>query len=120
MARTAYAASGSPVRTERGTEYQAFAGITARMKAASDKGQPGYPALAAALHDNRRLWAILASDVADKENGLAGELRARIFWLAEFTRQHTTGVLAGKADPAILIEINSAMMNGLRGEGAAG
>lgn len=119
MARTAYAASASPVRTERGTEYQAFAGITARIKAASDKGIAGFPALVAALHDNRRLWTLLAADVAEKENGLAKELRARIFYLAEFTLHHTSSVLAGNADADVLVDINSAVMGGLRGEGAA-
>jgi flagellar protein FlaF len=119
MARSAYAASANPARTPRGTEYEAFARITARLRAASLAGTPGIPALADALHENRRLWTILASDVAESGNGLSPDLRARIFYLAEFTLQHTSRVLAGDGDAAILVDINTAIMGGLRNERSA-
>jgi flagellar protein FlaF len=119
MARTAYAGSANPIRTSRGTEYEAFARITARLRAALAGGRGGFAALAAALHDNRQLWTLLAADVAEKENGLAEDLRARIFYLAEFTRQHTTKVLAGRARAEVLVEINAAVMSGLRAERSA-
>jgi flagellar protein FlaF len=119
MARSAYAASANPARTPRGTEYEAFARITARLRAASLAGTPGFPALADALHENRRLWTILASDVAESGNGLSPDLRARIFYLAEFTLQHTSRVLAGDGDAAILVDINTAIMGGLRNERSA-
>jgi flagellar protein FlaF len=119
MARSAYAASPNPARTPRGTEYEAFARITARLRAASLAGTPGFPALADALHENRRLWTILASDVAESGNGLSPDLRARIFYLAEFTLQHTSRVLAGDGDAAILVDINTAIMGGLRNERSA-
>ena len=108
-----------PIRTTRGTEHEAFARITSRLRAGSRAGKAGFAALAAALHDNRKLWTILASDVAEADNGLAPQLRAQIFYLAEFTFQHTSKVLAGKATPDMLVEINTAVMNGLRGERAA-
>jgi len=114
LARTAYAASANTIRTPRGTEYDAFARITSRLKEAARRGSVGFAALAAALHDNRCLWTLLAVDVADAGNELAEDLRARIFYLAEFTAQHSSQVLAGKADPDVLVEINSAVMNGLR------
>ncbi len=110
-ARQGYSTSAPSVRTDRGTEYDAFARITHRMKAAPSKGMPE---LAAALHENRRLWALLASDAADNGNGLDDSLRARIVYLAEFTRQHSTKVLMRKASVDPLIEINSAVMAGLR------
>jgi flagellar protein FlaF len=116
MARSAYAASANPARTPRGTEYEAFARITAGLRAASLAGSAGFPSLAAAVHENRQLWTILASDVAEAGNGLGAELRARIFYLAEFTLQHSSRVLAGAGDPAILVEINTAVMGGLRNE----
>jgi flagellar protein FlaF len=116
-ARTAYAASAIPVRTDRGNEYEAFARITARLKASAAKGAAGFPALTNALHDNRRLWTLLAADVAEGGNGLAQDLRARIFYLAEFTLQHTSKVLSGDAGSDILVEINSAVMTGLRNDG---
>ncbi len=114
LARSAYRSAQSPVRTARSTEYEAFARITSRMKKAASLGRSGFAALAEAIHDNRKLWAALASDVADAQNGLPQDLRARIFYLAEFTSHHSSLVLKRQADPNPLIEINTAIMRGLR------
>ncbi|MEJ2023293.1 MAG: flagellar biosynthesis regulator FlaF [Maritimibacter sp.] len=114
MAKTAYATNKAPIRTPRGTEYEAFVRVTQRLKAAADKGDMGFADLAQALHLNRRLWTILASDVADKDNTLPQELRARIFYLAEFTTQHSRKVLKGEDTVLPLLEINMAVMRGLR------
>lgn len=70
--------------------------------------------MAEAIHENRRLWTILASDVVDKENGLPAQLRAQIFYLAEFTESHSRKVLAKEATADALVEINTAVMRGLR------
>ncbi|WP_322867090.1 flagellar biosynthesis regulator FlaF [Aquicoccus sp. G2-2] len=121
QARTAYSQHGTPIRTPRGSEYEIFAKITHALRAAALKGRPGFAALATAIHDNRRLWTLLASDVADEANKLPKDLRARIFYLAEFTGAHSAKVLNEGASVAPLIEINAMMMRGLRGEqGAAG
>nr|WP_253913332.1 flagellar biosynthesis regulator FlaF [Pseudoruegeria sp. HB172150] len=114
LARTAYAISAAPIRTHQSTEYDAFAQITRRMKEAAGKGRRGFNALASAVHDNRRLWTLLAGDVADKDNTLPQGLRAQIFYLAEFTHQHSPKVLNGSASADILIDINTAVMRGLR------
>jgi len=113
MAKTAYSAAQNPAfRTPRTIEYDLFARITARLKAAaSDTGS--FPALATALHENRRLWTTLAADVAEDGNGLPEALRARLFYLSQFTREHTSSVLSGKDSAEILIEINTAVMRGL-------
>jgi flagellar protein FlaF len=119
QARTAYTAAARPIRTARGTEYEAFAGITSRLRAAARAGDAGFPALAEALHDNRRLWTIIAADVSDADNGLPKQLRAQLFYLAEFTTLHTGRVLSGAATVEALIDINAAVMAGLRTERAA-
>lgn len=119
MAKTAYSKPGQPTRTLRGTEYELFARITHRLKSASATERPGFSTLARALHDNRSLWTILAADVADKENGLPPNLRAQLFYLSEFTAQHTSKVLAGDATADVLIDINTSVMRGLRQEGEA-
>ena len=119
MARTAYTNSAVPIRTHQGNEYDAFARITRRMKEAATRGKPGFNALVTAIHENRRLWTILAGDVADDGNTLHEQLRAQIFYLAEFTGQHSAKVLSGKAGVEILIEINMAVMRGLRQQEAA-
>ncbi len=114
MARTAYSSNTLPIRSQQSTEYEVFAQITRRLKDAADKGKPGFPALASALSDNRRLWTLLASDVADADNALPQALRAQIFYLAEFTLQHSSKVLDGSAGADVLVEINTAIMRGLR------
>jgi flagellar protein FlaF len=114
MAQKAYSApSQNQMRTPRATEYAAFARITARLKAAATGERKNFPALAAALGENRRLWTMLAADVAGTDNGLPSALRARIFYLYEFTTQHSRQVLKGEADIGPLLEINTAIMRGL-------
>ena len=81
-----------------------------------DRGTLGFADMAAALHENRRLWILLATSVADPDNELPQALRAQIFYLAEFTMQHSQKVLEGKATADVLIEINTSMMRGLRQE----
>ena len=117
-AQNAYRNDAHLVRTDRDTEYNAFAKITHRMKVAETQGKRGFNELAGALHDNRKLWMILASDVAAKSNPLPKELRARIVYLSEFTRQHSSKVLSRTASVGPLIEINTAIMRGLRDERA--
>ena len=110
----AYPGAAAPLRTSRDTEYKVFARITHRLLAAARKGKPGYNDLVAAVHDNRRLWTILAADAADDGNRLPDELRASIISLAGFTLEHSQAVLRKKASAAPLIEINSVIMRGLR------
>lgn len=116
LAQSAYAQNAAPTRTHRRTEYDAIARITHRMRKAPSAG---FGAVAEALHDNRQLWTILAADVADKANGLPASLRAQIFYLAEFTMQHSEKVLSDNASLQPLIEINTAILRGLKPGGAA-
>lgn len=117
LAQTAYSSPIAPVRTPRGAEYEVFGKITRRIRDAAKGGPSAFVALVEALHDNRRFWTLLALDAAGKENELPDELRARILYLNEFTQVHTSKVLSRKAEPSILIEINTAVMRGLRGQG---
>jgi len=116
LAKTAYSAKTAPTRTLRGTEYEIFARITHRLKAAASVPSSGFAAMARALHDNRDLWAMLAEDVAGEDNALPVSLRQQILSLAEFTKQHSRRILAGDAKADVLIDINTAIMRGLRQE----
>lgn len=115
MAKTAYSNSATPTRTPRGVEYDAFARITHRMKAAAEDPSK-FNVLAKALYENNKLWAILATDVADKNNPLPKELRGQIFYLYEFSTQHSRKVLRNKASVDALVDINTAVMRGLRSQ----
>jgi flagellar protein FlaF len=112
-AETAYGAAASPTRTDRDGEYAVLSRVTRRLKAAADLGAAGFPELAAALHENRKLWTALAADLGGDGNGLSRDLRAQLLSLALFTDRHTSKVLAREGDPSPLIEINAAIMRGL-------
>lgn len=112
LAQRAYA-KPSATRTPQNIEYQAFARVTQRIRAAVEKGS-SFAELAAALSENRKLWTLLAMDVADPKNALPSDLRAGIFYLAEFTEAETRKVLRKKADVSAIIEVNAAIMRGLR------
>jgi len=116
LARTAYLRPEVGVANPRALEYELLARATAAMTAESAKGAMNFPALAEALDRNLRLWSRLAADVAGEGNGLPPELRARLFFLYEFTAQHSRAVLNGQASAEPLIAINTAVMRGLRGE----
>lgn len=112
-ARHAYSASAAPIRTAGKLEFEAIARITRKMQVAAKKGRPGFGALVEALHDNTRMWNIFAIDVADPNNSLPKELRANLFYLAEFTNHHTSKVLAREASVDPLVEINTSILRGL-------
>lgn len=103
--------NATALRSPRDIEYAAFARITARLTSAQD-GE--FAKLAEALHENRKLWDVLAADVASDDNELTPQLRAQLFYLAEFSRQHGSKVLQGQATASALIDINTAIMRGLR------
>ena len=121
----AYGDVSTATKSPSQVEYQAFARITnaltrsaGRKATDADQGPASsgraFASLASALHENLRLWTIVQGDVSAEGNALPDQLRASLFYLGEFTRDHTRKVLKGEADPVPLIEINTAVMRGLR------
>jgi len=115
MAQRAYAPTTAPTRSNRSIEYDVIARVTFRLKKAITDGS--YPKLLEALHENRKLWRTLAIDVADADNGLPEDLRARIFYLAEFTDHHTHLVIRKQETAVALLEVNTAILRGLKQTG---
>lgn len=113
QAHQAYAPKTSVLRTGRSAEHQLFSEVTSRLRTTAEQLPSGFPTFAEAVHANRAVWTHLAAQVADDDNALSESLRARIFYLAEFTSFHSRKVLKGEADISPLIEINVAMMRGL-------
>jgi flagellar protein FlaF len=113
-ARAGYAASAT--RTPRDAEYAVFAQVTRRLKAVDEADKRLFPVLAQAVMDNQRLWGILAEDLLQDGNALPVALRAQLLSLAEFVRKHSLAVLGGRASVAALVDINTSIMRGLRGE----
>lgn len=117
QAPIAYARREAPTRSLRSVEYELIAQVTQRLRAAWANRATDFPALVAAMADNQQLWSTLASDVAMPGNGLPAALRARLFYLYEFTTQHSRAVMENKAGIEVLTDINTAIMRGLRGDG---
>lgn len=114
QAQRAYSAAAAPTRTPRGIEYDAVARVTRQLQQARKSGD--FPALVQALQDNKSLWNIFAVDIAKRENPLPDSLKAQLFYLAQFTHQHTSKILARQGDIDPLLDINTAILAGLRGE----
>jgi flagellar protein FlaF len=120
QAPIAYARQEAPTRSFRSVEYDLLAQVTRRLRSAWSTRETDYPGLIRALADNQEVWSTLAADVALPGNGLPAVLRARLFYLYEFTAHHSRAIMEGKASVEVLADINTAVMRGLRGEGGAG
>lgn len=118
-ANQAYTSAAMPVATGRSAEYKVIARITSRLAKTAKTAKKDYPSFVRALNDNSQLWTNFATDLADNDNGLPDDLRARLFYLAEFTRVHTGRVLRQEAGIRPLIEVNTAILNGLSNRGAS-
>ncbi len=113
LAQNAYKSSTELSHSGKKNEYQIFARITHRLIETQKNLDGPANELLEAVHENLRLWGILAVDVADAGNGLPKELRASLFYLFEFTREHSRKIIAGTEDASALIEINQMIMRGL-------
>jgi flagellar protein FlaF len=118
LALRAYAPNKVAVQTPRSTEAKLLSQVTSQLQRLLD-GRGSFADLAEAVHRNREMWTILAGDVADPANELPEMLRAQIFYLAEFTHDHSQKVLREDASVAPLIDINTAILRGLNGTGAS-
>ncbi len=116
LAVRGYAENASTTRNERRSEYDVFARVTKTLRDTATKAKTNFPAYAEALHLNQRLWTALVVDVADPENLIPDDLKARIVYLAEFTQQHSRKILRDNASVMPLLEINMAVMRGLKTE----
>ncbi|SDW90021.1 flagellar biosynthesis regulator FlaF [Roseicitreum antarcticum] len=118
LARSVYTNPASAMRVPRDTEFELLARITRKLRNTAD--QPlRYVEFVEALNDNRNLWAAFAIDLVEDDNKLPDALRRSLVYLAQFTIQHTDKLLVGDGSADILLDINTAVMRGLRGHGAA-
>jgi flagellar protein FlaF len=112
------------LKAPRDLEYEVFARVTGRLRRSQGAVGPGaMPERIAALDENRRLWTILAIDLAAPGNALPADLRARLLYLADYSLQTTDRILSGEPTAALLdslIEINTIVMRGLQPTGGGG
>jgi flagellar protein FlaF len=118
-AQLAYSRKDAFPRTPRTLEYELLARATQRLTKAWPDRRFNFAALAVALNENLTIWSTLAADVSDPGNGLPPALRARLFYIYQFTEKHSRDVLTKNASVQVLTDINMAVMRGLRGEANA-
>jgi flagellar protein FlaF len=112
LAHQGYAPTAAPLKSARRAEYDVIARITSRLATAIETKD--FNKLVHAMHENRTLWRKLALDVAHRDNLLPDDLRARLIYLAEFTEHHTRKVIARTESAAPLVEVNTAILRGLK------
>lgn len=112
LAHRGYAPNAAPLKSARKAEYDVIARITSRLRSAMDCRD--FNKLIHSIHENRTLWRKLALDLSSPENLLPDELRARLIYLAEFTEQHSRKVIRREASAVPLVEINTAILRGLK------
>lgn len=112
-----YAEHATSTKSGRRSEYEVIAKVTQQLRDRAVDSKTNFPAFADALHLNQKLWTALVVDVADEANPLPEDLKARIIYLAEFTRHHSRRILRDKASVLPLLEINMAVLRGLKQEG---
>jgi flagellar protein FlaF len=115
-AHDTYATSTAPIRSSRSIEYEVLSKTSHRLRNAARARATNFSEFVEAVSENRQLWTLLATDIAKSGNSLPKELRARLFWLAEFTEAESRKLLRGGGDVGILLEINAAVLRGLRGQ----
>ncbi|WP_299652808.1 flagellar biosynthesis regulator FlaF [uncultured Tateyamaria sp.] len=112
-----YAEHAPSTKSDRRSEYEVIAKVTQQLRDRAVDAKKNFPAYADALHANQRLWTALVVDVVDPQNPLPKELKSRIVYLSDFTRHHTRRILREKASVLPLLEINMAVLRGLKQEG---
>lgn len=112
MSLEAYRKAQTVSESPRQTEYRVFAQVTRALIEARDEAQTGGP-LINTLDWNRRLWSTLSTDCGADGNNLPKPLRAQIISLGLWVSRYSSEVARGKADIDALIDVNTAIMEGL-------
>ena len=119
MSPQAYQQASARAESPREMEYRLFGQVTRALMDASTAPETDLAKRMDALDWNRRLWATLASDCAETNNGLPTPLRASMISLSLWVNKHTSAVMRREEDFEPLIEINRIVMQGLSPQQAA-
>lgn len=115
VAAQRYSSLSEHTRNAKDLEYEVILGVTRELSKHSGPAKSDFPALTVALNKNERLWIEIGAQVADPENLLSANLRARLFYIAKFVTHQTSQVLSGAIGVESLIEMNVAVLRGLKG-----
>lgn len=117
LALSTYGDVATPARSERDVEYQAFARVTSNLEAVNGRETENFAKTVDALYLNRRLWTILATDIAHDNNALEDKMKVQLVSLSIFVIKYSSTALREKSSVKPLIEINKTIMRGLRSAG---
>lgn len=114
-AHSAYGNTGRATGSDRDVEVQVFQKAIARLKPFAGLDFMLTSEAASALSENLRLWDLLVVDLLHPENQLPDDLIGQLMGLANFVRHHTHGLYSGNGTVDVLIELNTAILQGLLG-----
>ena len=110
-------ASSLSTKLGKDAEIDVILKSTRRLQMANQNRNSNFSEFAAAVQVNRKLWTILASDVATSGNRLPPDLRAMIFYLSEFVQYYSSTLLKDEVEITPLLDINVAIIRGLSAQG---
>jgi flagellar protein FlaF len=111
-----YTSLSEHTRNAKDLEYEVILGVTRDLTKQGANQAVDFPRFAKTLNKNERLWIEIGTQVADPNNQLDTNLRARLFYMAEFVTHQTSKVLSGETGVESLVEMNVAVLRGLKGK----
>lgn len=113
MSLNAYQKVSERAESPSSTEYRLFAQVTRALIDAKTSGAEAFAVVAEAVDWNRRVWAAMALDCAQADNGLPDSLRAGIISLSLFIGRHSSVAVRDIDEIDILVDLNKTIMQGL-------
>lgn len=114
LAKQGYKAVQKEAASDKAIELRVFMSVTAQLKSVDAENKLEFPKLCDAVLENLKLWKILFLDLINPSNTLPQEIKTSLIQLSDFTTAHSRKVLLGEATPEALIDVNSAIIAGLR------
>jgi flagellar protein FlaF len=119
-AKSVYGTTGREIGGDRNVEVQVFQKAMASLRPLIGLDFQLTPDAAKALSENLKLWDALTVDLVHPDNQLEKTLAAQLIELGRFVRFHTHGLYAGTGTVDVLVDINSAVLQGLMGRPGEG
>lgn len=119
-AQSAYGNTGRTIGSDRDVEVQVFQKAIVSLRPFIGLDFKLSSESAVALSENLKLWDALTIDLVHPDNQLDDTLAAQLIELGRFVRFHTHGLYAGTGTVDVLVDINSAVLQGLMGRPGEG
>lgn len=114
-AQSVYGNTGRTIGSDRDVEVQVFQTAIARLKSFTGPDFKLTSDSAVVLSENLKLWDVLTVDLVHPDNDLDDQLVGQLIELGRFVRFHTHGLYAGMGTVDVLVDINTAILQGLLG-----